>query len=223
MFDDTTMSDVESWSALGSGAAIAIYGMTRRSVPGLCLALAATPLVYRGLTGNWPALARPDYSEDTRVALGGERGIHVFESVRVDRPIEEVFRFWRRLENLPRFMTHLESVVDRGNGYSRWIAQGPAGSRVAWNAQIINEVENQVIGWRSLPASDVVTAGSVNFDSVPEGDGTQVTVKLQYAPPAGRAGDFVAALFGRSPAQTIREDMGRFKQMLEADSAPSEG
>jgi uncharacterized membrane protein len=87
--------------------------------------------------------------------------------------------------------------------------------RVEWDAEIINESENQVIGWRSLPGSDVVSAGSVNFDSV-RGDSTQVTVRLQYEAPAGRAGELAAALLGRAPSQTLREDLRRFKQLLEA-------
>ena len=93
------------------------------------------------------------------------RGLHVREAVRLECPIEEVYRFWRALENLPRFMAHLESV-DRpaaADARTGWPA-GPAGMRVEWDAEIINEVENKVIGWRSLPGSDVVTAGSVNFD-----------------------------------------------------------
>ena len=104
--------------------------------------------------------------DDTRVALAGDRGVHVFEAVRLERPLGEIYLFWRTLENLPRFMSHLESVTQSATARSRWVAKGPAGLRVEWNAEIINEVPNQVIAWRSLPGSDVVTAGSVNFDMV---------------------------------------------------------
>ena len=95
--------------------------------------------------------------------------------------------------------------------------------RVEWDAEIINEVENKIIGWRSLPGSDVVTAGSVNFDSVRAGRSTQVSVNLQYSAPAGRAGRLVAFLFGKAPSQTIREDLRRFKQLMEAGEAPRAG
>jgi len=92
---------------------------------------------------------------------------------------------------------------------------------VEWDAEIINEVENKVIGWRSLPGADVVTAGSVNFSSTPDGRGTDVSVHLQYEPPAGKAGAFVASLFGREPSQTIHEDLHRVKGLLEAgETAP---
>jgi uncharacterized membrane protein len=144
----------------------------------------------------------------------------VHEAIRLERPLPEIYRFWRDLENLPRFMTHLESVQDLGNGRSRWVAKGPAGVKVEWEAEIINEVEDKVIGWRSLPNSDVVTAGSVNFDAARAGRSTQVTVHLQYAPPGGRLGKVIAEIFGDEPRQTIREDLRRLKWLLEAGEIP---
>ena len=217
----------EDWFVLASGALLMLYGATRRSPSWALVAAAGAPLVYRGVTGQWPSfLARLAPSDDTKTALGGERGVHVREAIRVELPIEDVYRFWRRLENLPRFMSHLDSVTEHPNGRSRWVAAGPAGVQVAWDAEIINEVENQILAWRSLPGSDVVSAGSVNFDVARGGRSTQVTVHLQYTPPAGRAGALIASLFGRAPAQTVREDLRRFKQLLEAgelaDTAPLE-
>jgi uncharacterized membrane protein len=216
---DPSLSQLQSWAALGAGAALLVFGARRRSLAGLGLTIAGTPFLYRGLRGRWPELAhraevRRD-SDDTRAALAGDRGTHVREAVQLEQPVAEVFRFWRQLENLPRFMEHLESVTEGVDGRSHWIARGPAGVRVQWDAEIINESQNQVIGWRSLPGSDVVSAGSVNFDSI-RGESTQVTVHLQYEAPAGRAGALAAALLGRSPSQTIREDLRRFKQLLEA-------
>jgi uncharacterized membrane protein len=117
---------------------------------------------------------------------------------------------------LPRFVRHLDSVREDGANRSHWVAAGPLGVAVEWDAELINEVQDKVIGWRSVPGSDVTTAGSVNFDSVRGGRETQVTVSLQYAPPAGKAGAFVATLFGREPSQTIREDLRLLKQILEA-------
>jgi uncharacterized membrane protein len=214
-------SDAEQWFALGAGALLLMVGASRRSASGACLAAASAPLLYRGLTGRWPAVFDGHAeADDTRAALGGERGVQVREAVRVERPLAEVWRFWRRLENLPRFMTHLARVTETTERQSHWIAAGPAGLAVEWNAEIINEVENEILAWRSLPGSDVVTAGSVNFDAVRGGRSTQVSVHLQYAPPAGRAGAFIASLFGREPSQTIREDLRHFKQQLEAGEIP---
>jgi uncharacterized membrane protein len=219
------IAGLERWGSLAAGSVAILYGLSRRSRAGALLAAAGTTLFFRGATGHCPVYSKLGVttarsSGDTRVALGGERGIHVHESIRLEKPLEEVYGFWRQIENLPRFMSNLERVTDLGNGRSHWVAKGPAGTSVEWDAEIINEIENKVIGWRSLPDSRVVTAGSVNFDRVRQGRTTQVSVNLQYAPPAGRAGALVAGLFSREPSQTIREDLRRFKQLLEAGEVP---
>jgi uncharacterized membrane protein len=215
-----SLNDAENWLALGAGAALLLVGASRRSTLGACLAMASVPLLYRGITGQWPNVLNGSQPDSTATALSGDRGIHVRESIRLEVPIGDVYRFWRRLENLPRFMTHLDRVAEGTNGRAHWVTSGPAGLAVEWDAEIINEVENKVLAWRSLPGSDVVTAGSVNFDAARGGRSTQVSVHLQYAPPAGKAGALVATLFGREPSQTIREDLRHFKQLLEAGEIP---
>ena len=221
MTQHTSVGTLERVAALTTATAVMAYGLSRRNIPGVFLAAAATPLAYRGLAGDWPRAGNGHSPrERARAALGGNRGIHVRESVRLEKPIDEVYRFWRKLENLPKFMRHLAEVRDLGNGRSRWVAKGPAGSRMTWDAEVINEIENKVIGWQSLPGGDVISAGSVNFDTVRNGRSTQVSVRFQYAPPAGRAGSFLAMLFGREPSQTVREDLRRLKQLLEAGELP---
>jgi uncharacterized membrane protein len=215
-----SLADAEQWLALGVGALLLLVGASRRSTAGACLAMSSAPLLYRGITGRWPEIVDGSELDSTRHALGGDRGIHVQESTRLEVPLAEVFRFWRRLENLPRLMTHLDRVTEVAEGKSHWVAKGPGGVAVEWDAEIINEVENKRIAWRSLPGSDVVTAGSVSFDAVRGGRSTQVSVHLQYAPPAGKAGALLASLFGREPSQTIREDLRRFRQQLEAGETP---
>jgi uncharacterized membrane protein len=215
------VGEAERWISAGAAAALLIYGLTRRSRAGALFALAGAPLAYRGVSGHCPVysglgVTTAGQTGDTREALSGDRGINVRDAVRLETPLEDVFQFWRRLENLPKFMAHLERVTETDAGRSRWVARGPAGIRLEWDAEIINEVENQVIGWRSLADADLVSAGSVNFDRVRGGRSTQVTVHLQYAPPAGRVGAAVATLFGRAPARTIREDLRRLKHLLEA-------
>jgi uncharacterized membrane protein len=215
--EEYSISDAERIGSLAAGTVLIAYGLSRRSVGGAWLAAAAAPFVYRGLVGDWPLA---NGRGETRTALAGGRGVHVRESVRLEKPLDEVYRFWRRFENLPRFMSHLANVTDLGNGRSHWVARGPANIKVEWDAEIINEVDNKVIAWRSLPGSDVVTAGSVTFSSARAGRSTQLTVNLQYEPPAGRAGAFVAMAAGREPSQTIREDLRRIKQLLEAHEVP---
>jgi uncharacterized membrane protein len=216
-----SLADAENWLALGMGALLLFVGVSRRSAFGACLAVSSAPLLYRGITGRWPDLLNEYVQPDsTRTALGGERGVHVRESIRLEVPIADVYRFWRRLDNLPRFMTHLNRVTETPGGTSHWVAAGPAGLTVEWEAEVIKEKENQLLAWRSLPGSDVVTAGSVTFAAARAGRSTQVSVHLQYAPPAGKAGALVASLFGREPSQTVREDLRHFKQLLEAGEIP---
>jgi len=211
-----------------AGAMLAGWGLKRRDTAGGAAALGAAALLYRGTTGHchvYGALGVDrgrrrgtgviaDMHSDTRRRLAGSRGIHVEESVTINRPIAEVFRFWRHFENLPRFMAHLEMVAVREEGISHWVARGPAGMRVAWDARIINEVDNQLIAWQSLEGSTVATAGSVHFDETEHG--TRVRVKLQYDPPAGKLGAMIARLFGEDPAHAVREDLRRFKQLLDS-------
>ena len=229
---------VERWLSIAAGGALAAYALKRREVPGGAAAIAGAALLYRGATGHcdvYQALginhagrtgAREygtgviaDRGSDTRSQLGGRRGILVEESVTISRPISELYRFWRNFENLPKFMEHLEWVAMREEGISHWVARGPAGTRVEWDARIINEVQDKVIGWQSLTGSTISTAGSVNFDQDPHG--TRVTVHLQYNPPGGKLGAAVAKMFGEEPNQTIREDLRRFKQLMEAGEIPT--
>ena len=215
-----SLTDAENWVALGAGAVLLFVGASRRRSPlGVGLALTAAPLLYRGFTGHWPGVSNGDH-DNTKNALSGNRGVHVRESIRLEVPVADVYRFWRRLDNLPQFMKHLDRVTETSDGKSHWITSGPAGLAVEWDAEIINEIENKLLAWRSLPGSDVVTAGSVSFDSVRGGQSTQVSVNLQYAPPAGKAGALVASLFGREPSQTVREDLRQFRQLLEAGEVP---
>lgn len=214
------ISDMERWVSMGAGAALALYGLSRRRTAGWVLAGLGGLLFRRGMTGHcdvyqMAGLNSAGTGDDTRQALGGSAGVIVEESVTINRPISELYRFWRNLENLPRFMSHLESVERITDTLSRWRAKGPAGTTFEWNAEIINEVPDRVIGWRSIEGSDVVSAGSVNFDVAGSGK-TQVRVRLQYSPPGGKMGDKVARLLGSDAATEIRQDLDRFKQMIEA-------
>jgi uncharacterized membrane protein len=217
------ISEMEKWISLAAGTGLTVYGLSRARKNGWMLAALGGMLVERGATGHcrlYQALGMntAGTGEDTRQALGGSAGTHVEESVTINRPISELYRFWRNLENLPRFMHHLESVERITDTLSRWRAKGPGGTTVEWNAEIINEVPDQVIGWRSIEGSDVVSAGSVNFDPAPAG-ATRVRVRLQYSPPGGKVGAALAKLMGRDAATEIREDLQRFKQLIEAGEA----
>jgi uncharacterized membrane protein len=147
--------------------------------------------------------------EPTRRAVAARR------TITINRPPEELYRFWRAFTNLPRFMHRLESVQGLGERRTHWRARGPAGSVVEWDAEVLEDKPNELISWRSLPGSDVNHAGVVRFERAPGGRGTQVAVELEYTPPGGGLGATLAKVVGRAPEQELQEDLRRFKQLME--------
>ena len=196
-------------------------GQIQRWLPIVAAGALAAFALQRGLRRRRPMKGTgfiADRYSDTRQKLGGQRGIHVEHSVLIHKRAPQLFRYWRNFENLPKFMPHLESVAVREEGISHWVAQGPAGMKVEWDAHIINEVENKLIAWQSLRGSDVATAGSVSFD---ETDGnTVVHVHMQYSPPGGKLGAAVAYVFGEEPNLQVQEDLRRFKSLMETGAIP---
>jgi uncharacterized membrane protein len=166
--------------------------------------------MYQALGVNTASLGKKH-----NISVAYATGVHVDHTIVIHKSPAEVYRFWRNLENLPRFMQHLASVVEMDNRHSHWVAKAPAGRLVEWQAEIINDIEDKLIGWRSLPDSDIHHAGSVHFRPTLDGAGTELTVTMQYNPPGGRVGAWVAKLFGEEPAQQIAEDLSRLKELLE--------
>ena len=145
------------------------------------------------------------------------------KSIRIAAPVDTVYGFWRNFENLPRFMSHLKSVAVLDAKRSHWVAKGPAGIDAEWDADIINEIPNELIGWRSVDGSRVDNSGSVHFEATPN-RGTEVKVMLRYDPPGGLAGAALAKVFGEDPARQVREDLRRLKQLVETgETATTEG
>jgi len=141
--------------------------------------------------------------------------VRVRKSIQINCSPDQVYRFWRNFENLPRFMSNLESVKTIGDRRSHWVAIGPAGKRIEWDAEIVEEQENRHIAWRSLEGADVENSGSVRFEGAPGGRGTFLKVQIQYSPPGGALGASFAKLFGRAPGQLVHEDLHRLKQIIE--------
>lgn len=216
---------IERWASAAGGAALVAYGAKRRDPIGAVLALAGGGALYRGATGNAPlyrALGISSAGRHSPVAsLRHGQGIKVERTVTVDRAPAELYSLWRTFENLPRFMQHLESVRTTGDKRSHWVAKGPAGKSVEWDAEIINEQEPELIAWRSLDGADVANAGSVRFKPAPGDRGTEVHVTLEYDPPGGALGSAVAGLFGQDPDLQVREDLRHFKQVVEAGEIPT--
>ncbi|MCL4402790.1 MAG: DUF2892 domain-containing protein [Acidobacteria bacterium] len=217
----------ERWASLIGGGALSVIGLQRRSAAGMALALIGVDLIRRGATGRSyvyemlgvRTAAKGQGAETTSVPY--ELGIRVDRAITVNKPRGEVYRFWRDFENLPRFMQHVLSVTRIADRRWHWVARAPLGRTVEWDAEINNEIENELIGWRSLEGADVDNAGSAQFFDAPDGRGTEVKIELQYNPPAGVLGALVATLWGEEPTQQIAGDLRRFKQIMEIGEIPT--
>lgn len=210
--DGDTASNERLLYALGGGALV-LVGLSRRSLPGMGLAAVGGSVAYHALTGHWPM--------QQSNGIDADYSIRVNRAVTINKPVEELYRLWRDFENLPRLMSHLESVTVQDGKRSHWVASAPLGKTVEWDAEIINEDENRLIAWRSIGDADVESAGSVRFEKAPGDRGTEVHVKMEYMPPGGVAGAMFAKLFQEEPSQQVHADLQRLKQTLEAGEVPS--
>jgi uncharacterized membrane protein len=221
---------LERAASVAAGGALAAYALKRRGLGGLVVGLLGGALLERGVTGHchvYGALGLDSAAGDSHprvvqrhgraAVLDASKGRRVVRAVTIaDSTPDELFAFWRNFENLPRIMQHLERVEIIDDTRSRWTVKAPVGQTVEWEAEIYNEVPGQLIAWRTLHDADVPNAGSVRFRPAPGGRGTEVRVEIDYAPPAGRVGALVAKLFGEDPDGQVREDLRRFKQLIEA-------
>jgi uncharacterized membrane protein len=157
---------------------------------------------------------------DTAQRLKGYRRLRVWQSTTINLPIDQVYEFWRNLENLPRFVRHLESVQRLDDRRSHWRATGPGGISVEWDSESLEELQEERIVWRSVEGSVVQTGGTVRFGRAPGARGTEIHVRLHYTPPAGVIGQGIAWLFSEALEEEIHEDLHRCKQLLETGEIP---
>jgi len=207
----------ERWASALAGAALALYGIRRMSWAGLALAVAGGTLIYRGASGHCQMYKALGVDRAHRGGVRqGNLGVKLDQAVLVHAPADRLFRYWRNLENLPRIMSNVDAVRVEGPTRSHWVVRGPAGKTLEWDAEIINEVPNEVIAWRSIGHPDVEHAGSVRFEAAGDGPGTIVRVSLQYDPPAGILGHTIASTWGGDAGKRIDEDLTNFKQAVES-------
>lgn len=216
----------ERAASIMAGTMLAYYGAKKRDAWGAAMALAGAGLLRRGVTGychTYQAFGvrTAELGQGEHISLPYDLGIKVERTVTINKPRAEVYEFWRNLENLPRFMKHLKSVQPTGEKTSHWVAMAPRDRTVEWDAEIINEIPGELIGWRSLSGARVPNAGSVRFVDAPGGRGTEVHVSLQFNPPGGPVGAWVAKLFGEDTETRIVEDLRRLKAVLEAGQLPT--
>lgn len=179
---------------------------------GVLVAAGGVYLALQGLKDS----SRRTAARPARPAPRAGGGVSVEESITINKPVAELYRYWRNLENLPRIMQHLERVTDLGGGRSLWVAKGPVGTSIEWHAEIVEDVTNSRIVWRSVGDALVPNEGSVTFNRAPLGQGSEVHVSLTYHPPLGHTGALVARLFREEPSEQISADLKRYKRFLES-------
>jgi len=202
------LGTVESWLSLIGGGVLAGVGLqraiARKSPLGMAMAAGGGALLYNGL--------RP---------RSRSNGIHIQTSFTINKPPGELYRQWRRLENLPTFMKHLKSVRQIDNRRSEWTAQGPFGRTFTWQAEIVDESDGKFLVWRSLPGSPIESSGSVEFREASGGRGTELIVAMHYSAIGRHIGETIADLLGAVPERVLREEVRSFKQLMEAGEIPT--
>ena len=217
----TNVGKVERIASTIGGGALIGYALLNRSKFNTALGVLGAALAYRGATGQCEVYRALGVNTAAEGSEKVARDVHVEKSITIDRSPAELYQFWRNFENLPQFMEGLESVTELGQNRSHWIATGPAGKRVEWDAEIYNEKPNELIAWRSIGDADITNAGSVHFEEAPGGRGTQVKVTLNYNPPGGKAASLFAKLFGSEPGQLVERNLKRLKQFVETGEIPT--
>ncbi|MBD2493419.1 SRPBCC family protein [Nostoc sp. FACHB-280] len=210
-------NDLERWASLIGGGAMVLTGLSQRSLKGVLTALAGGGLVYQGIT-------KQSTIGQAQEAIGINKPIKVEKTVTINKPADELYRFWHNFEQLPTFMKHLQSVKVYDAKRSHWIAKAPLANNVEWDAEILEDRENEFISWASVEGADIENSGFVRFKKAPGDRGTEVKVVLEYNIPGGGLSAALAKLFGEEPEQQIGDDLRRFKMLMEAgEIATTEG
>ena len=214
------------WLPVVGGGVLALIVLSRRSPRGMAMIFAGGVLAAQTILKMRDENSEHDDPDpaargEAAVSVPHKNGIRVVKAMTIGRPRAELYSFWRDFSNLPNFMTHLKSVEVTGPTTSHWTANAPAGQTAEWDAEIINEVENELIAWRSLENASVSNAGSVHFSDAPGGRGTELKVELMYDAPGGYVGSALAKVFHEEPAQQVEDDIRRLKHIMEAGEAPT--
>lgn len=218
------ISETERVLSLAAGVGLGLVGLARGRLSGLALGAMGAALAWRGYSGHcqcYEALGINTARRNSSTAVPAREGCKIEKTIVVDCSPAELYSFWRRFENLPRVMRHLKNVECSDSLRSHWVAEGALGKDVEWDAEIINERENEMIAWRSLPGGDIETAGSVHFRRLSHGHGTEVTVSMKYNPPAGKVGAQIVSLLGEGLEDKLDADLATFQQVMETGVEPA--
>lgn len=183
------------------------------------------PLRWAAAGAGAALMARAVVNRPFRQMLGLTRGaaaVHFDKTIHIDAPRDEVYAFWSNFANFPKFMNHLKEVRILSEGKSHWVAAGPGGVSIPWDAEITERRPDELIAWASVPGSLIRTVGVVRFDREPDG-GTRIQIRMSYCPPAGVLGHAIAWLFGADPKSEMDDDLVRLKSLLEVGKTHAHG
>lgn len=226
------VGNAERWVSVLAGSALAVYGLDRRDPAGGLLGLLGALFVYRGATARCPVYSalgvstaappRKDramrHEPTSRAAIfRASDAVKIERSIAVNSTPDRLYALWKDPVNLPRFMDWIERVEPIDVRHARWTARGPAGTSISWVAEVINDVPNSLMAWKSVDDADIRNAGSVHFRPTADGLGTEVTLIVEWLPPGGKAGMIVARLLGAAPDHRVKEGLEKFKAMAESD------
>ncbi|HEV7517974.1 MAG TPA: SRPBCC family protein, partial [Thermoanaerobaculia bacterium] len=212
---------VGSAALVFGGAALFAYAARERNWKALGVAVAGVPLAFRGATGHWvPRALVRESPQEIPEAVEAAAPFKVHASLTVNQPADELYRFWRQLENLPRFMKNLDSVTEEG-GISHWVGKSPLGLKVTWDAKIVDDQPGRVISWRSLADSEVDNSGWVRFEPATGNRGTVVRVHMDVRTPENLLGRALARLTHKGVELEVQQDLRRFKALMETGEVPT--
>ena len=215
---EPNVGDTERLLSVLGGAGLALWGLQRGGLTGMAGMALGAVLGSRGVTGHCPIYGSMEGSDgERRIAEreGWKRASAVVRNITVDRPREEVYRLWRDFANLPRFMQHVERIDVLSPERSHWVVHAPGGTTVESDSILTEDRPNEVLAWRSADGADVRNTGRVEFREAAGGRGTEIRAVLAYEPPGGAIGRALATLLGEEPSLQARDDLRRFKQMVE--------
>jgi uncharacterized membrane protein len=203
-----------------AGSAVALHGLRRGGASGLLLAAVGGIVAKRGFTGHcdvYGALGVSTAEPESGVALppAPPRALELSAAITVGLPPEETYRHWRDFESHPRFMRLIESVRQTDERVSHWVARGPVGMQWEWDSELTEDRPGERIAWQTLQGAEVPQVGSVAFRPASGERGTEVHFRLRLDPPGGPVGLALGKLLGDAPDKMIRDDLRRFKQLVE--------
>ncbi|HEY0677234.1 MAG TPA: SRPBCC family protein [Chitinophagaceae bacterium] len=200
--------------------AAGLKNLTKKPIRGLLQTAIGGFLVYRGSSGNCPVYSSIGKTSNATHATS----VNIRTSMVVNKPRHEVYQFWRKLENLPRFMKHLLTVRELDAKRSHWEAVVPGNvATIKWDAEIVKEREGEFIGWQSVPNATIENAGKVEFRDIDNGQGTEIDVVISYRPPAGQLGSGIAQFLNPVVEKLIKQDIMGFKDYIEGNYAAVQG